>query len=60
MVMKYEVKIDEHKYTIEAPNSYEAKVRAASQHFKANPSRFSSPIDVLRSKIVVNKIEETP
>jgi len=58
--MKYEVIIDEGKYTVEAPNPYEAKVQAARKHLKANPTRFNSPNDVLiRSKIEVKKPEDT-
>ncbi len=56
--MKYEVKIDEQKYIVEAPNTYEAKVQAARQHAK---KYVLSANDVMtRSKIEVNKVEETP
>jgi hypothetical protein len=59
--MKYEVKIDERKYIIDAPNTYEAKVQAARQHFKISPGRFSSPNELLiKCKIEVNKTEEAP
>lgn len=56
--MKYEVKIDDQKYIVEAPNTYEAKVQAVRQHAK---KYIMSANDVMtRSKIEVNKVKETP
>lgn len=57
-IMKYEVKIDDQKYMVDAPNSYEAKVQAARQHAKKTAK---SANDVMtKSNIVVNKVEEAP
>jgi hypothetical protein len=57
-IMKYEVKIDDQKYIVEAPNTYEAKVQAVRQHAK---KYIMSANDVMtRSEIQVNKVEETP
>jgi hypothetical protein len=57
--MRFEVRIEEDKYIVRATNSFDAKVRAARQHFRAYPRRFTDPNDVLRSKIVVIEIKET-
>jgi hypothetical protein len=59
--MKYEVKIDEHTYIIEALNTFEAKLQAARQHVKKYPSRFTSANDVFtKTKIRVHEASETP
>ena len=59
--MKYEVTIDSQKYTLEAENTYEAKMQAARQHVKKYPDSFSSAAIVLaRCKIDVDKVEERP
>ena len=56
--MKYEVKIDDQKYMVDAQNNYEAKVQAVRQHAKKTSK---SANDVMtRSNIAVNKIEEAP
>ncbi len=53
--MKYEVKIDDQKYVVDAPNTYEAKVQAARQH--AKKISLTANDVMTRFNIVVNKTE---
>jgi hypothetical protein len=57
--MKYMVKVDNEQFSVEAPNTYEAKVKAAREFSKKYPDHFPTGREVLaKSKILVIPVDE--
>jgi hypothetical protein len=57
--MRFEVTIEKEKYMVEAPNVYEAKVKASREHSKKYSSYFPTGMDVMaKTKILVLPVED--
>jgi hypothetical protein len=57
--MKYMVKIDNEQFSVDAPNVYEAKVKASREFSKKYPSHFPTGMEVMaKTKIVVIPLDQ--